>query len=427
MGLRTLCRGLGLRHAPRVGGTPLESPAVLTPAEILEAVVIDLDGLQHLLDAMAADGRTVIGPVVRDGVITLDRIEQVADLPAGVTADQQPGRYRLEPRHDGALFGWSVGPDSWRRLLFPPWEQLLRAERLGDPSDGDGPLDFTVVEGMEPPSRYAFFGIRSCDLHAIAVQDRVLIGGSLIDEPYAARRADVLLVAVHCSDPAPTCFCTSMGTGPRAPGGYDLALTELVGDGPHEFLAEAATARGVDLLRAAGARRASVVDIERSRAVTAGATARMTKNVETDGIRDLLLSNLEHPRWDDVASRCLACTNCTLVCPTCFCATTEESTDLTGTTAGRWRRWDSCFTLHHSFLHGGHVRSSHRDRYRQWLTHKLATWIDQFGSSGCVGCGRCIVWCPVGIDLTEEVAAIRAEPADSPPVTVLEPPSRRRP
>ncbi len=94
------------------------------------------------------------------------------------------------------------------------------------------------------------------------------------------------------------------------------------------------------------------------------------------------------------------------MCPTCFCTDTEDVTDLTGDHAERWRRWDSCFSLDFSFVHGGTIRSSTRSRYRQWLTHKLGTWWAQFGESGCVGCGRCIAWCPVGIDLTEEVAAL---------------------
>jgi ferredoxin len=122
----------------------------------------------------------------------------------------------------------------------------------------------------------------------------------------------------------------------------------------------------------------------------------------------VLKANLEHPRWTEVAKRCLACTNCTLVCPTCFCSTVEDVTDLGGDQIGRERRWDSCFTLEFSYIHGGSVRRDGASRYRQWLTHKLAHWHDQFGSSGCVGCGRCISWCPVGIDITEEVAAIAA-------------------
>ena len=149
------------------------------------------------------------------------------------------------------------------------------------------------------------------------------------------------------------------------------------------------------------------------------------------GIRDLLAANLEHPRWDDVAERCLSCTNCTMVCPTCFCSTVEDVTDLTGTTAERWQRWDSCFSLDHASVHGTSVRPTVRSRYRQWLTHKLGTWHDQFGESGCVGCGRCITWCPVGIDLTEEVRAIRADPVGTsspiPPPREGEPPMRTRP
>jgi Fe-S-cluster-containing hydrogenase component 2 len=126
-----------------------------------------------------------------------------------------------------------------------------------------------------------------------------------------------------------------------------------------------------------------------------------------------LQAALEHPRWDDVARRCLTCGNCTMVCPTCFCTQVTDTTDLTGDHAERWRRWDSCFTLEYSHVHGGSVRTSTRSRYRQWLTHKLSTWHDQFGTTGCVGCGRCIAWCPVGIDLTEEVRALLAAPAGS--------------
>ena len=131
---------------------------------------------------------------------------------------------------------------------------------------------------------------------------------------------------------------------------------------------------------------------------------------ETHGLRELLQDSLEHPRWDEVAERCLTCGNCTMVCPTCFCTTVEDVTDLTGEQAERWRAWDTCFSLDHSYVHGGSVRPTGRSRYRQWMTHKLGTWWDQFGTSGCVGCGRCIAWCPVGIDITEEAAALRASP-----------------
>ncbi|MCK4774160.1 MAG: 4Fe-4S dicluster domain-containing protein, partial [Candidatus Krumholzibacteria bacterium] len=146
-----------------------------------------------------------------------------------------------------------------------------------------------------------------------------------------------------------------------------------------------------------------------SEAATERAVSQIERSMDTDGIRDLLCGNYEHPRWDEVSKRCLTCANCTLVCPTCFCTTVEDTTDLTGENAERWRKWDSCFTTDFSYIHGGSIRSSSTARYRHWITHKLATWFDQFGSSGCVGCGRCIAWCPVGIDITEEAAAIRAD------------------
>jgi ferredoxin len=134
------------------------------------------------------------------------------------------------------------------------------------------------------------------------------------------------------------------------------------------------------------------------------------RSLDTENIRDLLFDNLEHPRWKEVADRCLSCANCTLVCPTCFCSSVTEVTDLTGDAVSRERQWASCFTLEHSQMHGANARPTTASRYRQWLTHKLAGWIDQFGTSGCTGCGRCITWCPVGIDITEEVAAIRQSP-----------------
>ena len=395
-----------------VTGTPLvENAAVIADDAVVASAVLDLDGLDMLIGELAADGRSVVGPTVRDGAIVLDLLDGVGDLPAGWTDEQEAGRYRLQRRSDGAVFGWAVGAHSWRQFLFPARSRLWRAERNGTAADvEDGLVDFQVVEGPEPAPRYAFVGVRSCDLHAIAIQDRVFLVGEHPDPVYGDRRHDVFVVVVHCGEPASTCFCTSMGTGPRAPGGYDLALTEMLEGSRHEFLVEAASERGADLLARLPGRVPDGSDHRAAARVTEQAVELISRKVDTEGIHDVLATTLEHPRWDDVASRCLACTNCTLVCPTCFCSTVEDVTDLTGQTAERRRRWDSCFTLEHSYLHGGSVRSTHRDRYRQWLTHKLGTWIDQFGSSGCVGCGRCIAWCPVGIDITEEVAALRADP-----------------
>ena len=133
----------------------------------------------------------------------------------------------------------------------------------------------------------------------------------------------------------------------------------------------------------------------------------MGRYLDTDGIKELLQGNPDNPQWDDVAKRCLTCANCTLVCPTCFCSTMEDLTDIKGDHAERWRRWDSCFALDFAKVAGGNFRTSAKARYRQWITHKLSTWYDQFGTSGCVGCGKCMTWCPAHIDITKEAEAIR--------------------
>jgi sulfhydrogenase subunit beta (sulfur reductase) len=364
--------------------------------------LLDLDGLEALVRALRDRSYRVIGPTVRDGAIRYDEISSIADLPRGWTDEQDGGTYRLRRRDDEALFGYAVGPHSWKQFLFPPQTLLMRVRRTGD-----GGLEMRDASQEEEAPRLAFLAARACDLNAIAIQDRVFLQRGVRDPTYATRRENAFIVAVNCGEPAGTCFCVSMGTGPRAEGGFDLALTEVLDGDGHRFVVEVGTEQGAEVLAGLPSQEAWTADREAADAVVASAASRMGRHMDTDGIKELLYRNYEHPRWDEVASRCLSCTNCTMVCPTCFCSTVEDTTDLTGQYAERSRVWDSCFTLDHSEMGGGHVRSSNRSRYRQWMTHKLATWIDQFDTSGCVGCGRCITWCPVGIDITEELQAIR--------------------
>jgi sulfhydrogenase subunit beta (sulfur reductase) len=364
--------------------------------------VIDVGGVDALIRALRARGYTVIGPVERDAAITYGTITCGADLPVGRGDVQEGGTYRLHDREDGALFGYAVGPDSFKRYLLPPSTLLVRAQR------SDGGLE--VQEPHGAPERYALFGARPCELAAIAIQDRVLLGGTKADATYAANREDVLVVAVQCASPGGTCFCTSMGTGPRTGKGFDLALTELLADGRHRFLVEIGSPAGEEIMADIDSETASTVDLDAAEEVTAICAAGMGRELDTEGLHDDLLANLDHPRWAEIAQRCLSCASCTMVCPTCFCTTFVDGTGIDGTSATRTREWDSCFAVGFSYIHGGSIRPSVSARYRQWLTHKLATWIDQFGTSGCVGCGRCITWCPVGIDLTEEAAAVREHP-----------------
>jgi ferredoxin len=362
--------------------------------------LISTGGLEGLYQSLVAEGYRVIGPTVQDGAIVLRELCSAAELPFGWGVRLEPGGYQLRRRDDEAAFGHSAGPQSWKRFLHPPRERLWSAARTPD--------GFTLsdeADDGEPPS-YAFLGVRPCDLRAIAIQDRVLAQPG---SRYAARRARLLIVAVNCTEPGETCFCASMGSGPGADAGYDLALTEMVDGGSHRFLVEVGSQRGADVMERVPTESADEATVRGARSAVEAAADRMGRQMETVGLRDLMADSHQAARWDDVAARCLTCGNCTMACPTCFCTAIEDTTDLTGDHAERWERWDSCFDLDFSYLHGGGVRKSAESRYRQWLTHKLGTWHDQFGSSGCVGCGRCIVWCPVGIDLTEEVRALAAE------------------
>ncbi len=373
--------------------------------EMAEQITLAVDALQALLHELESRGYRVVGPTMRDRAIIYDDIDSVGDLPAGWTDEQAGGRYRLVRRQDDALFGYAVGPQSWKKFLHPPVLPLWQAEREGD--------SVRVTAEPKPDQPFAFIGVRSCELHAITIQDRVLNGGQYSDPHYRARREGAFIVALNCSVAGGTCFCTSMNTGPKAEAGFDLVLTEFVADGVRRFLAEAGSQAGRDVLALLPQRAATAEEIAAADAVVAHTTASMGREMRSEDVRELLMRNLDHPRWDDVAERCLTCGNCTMVCPTCFCTSVEDSSDLATGKSGRTRRWDSCFTLDFSYIHGGSVRASARSRYRQWMTHKLATWTDQFGTSGCVGCGRCITWCPVGIDITEEVRAIReSEPAE---------------
>jgi formate hydrogenlyase subunit 6/NADH:ubiquinone oxidoreductase subunit I len=362
--------------------------------------ILSLDGLGALIAALARQGYQVLGPTVRDGAIVYDEVAVLGDLPAGWTDRQDAGRYRLERRSDNALFGYAVGPQSWRRFLQQPVQQMWQAHRTE--------AGFTVAAAMGGTPKFAFLGVRACEIHAIAIQDKVFVQGPYIDTDYQRRRRDIFVVAVNCGQAGGTCFCVSMNTGPKVDAGFDLALTELLDGNEHRFLIETGSAAGARLLSELPAEPASPEDVAAAAAVVARTAGSMSRKLDTDGLKQLLQGNPTHPRWDDVADRCLACANCTMVCPTCFCTTVEDHTDLAGQTAERVRRWDSCFTADFSYIHGGSVRPETKSRYRQWITHKLASWIDQFGTSGCVGCGRCVTWCPVGIDITVEAAAIRA-------------------
>ena len=376
--------------------------------------------LQLLLDELRRRGYSVVGPTVDQEAIIYGDIQSVEQLPQGWTDEQAPGHYRLKRREDESWFGFVVGPHSWKKYLFPPKTTLLSAEKTES--------GWQFIPRSADTTKFALLGVRACELAAMRIQDQVFLDGPYQDPLYRERREQLFIIAVNCTQAASTCFCTSMKTGPRCEKGFDLALTEIESG----FLCEVGSERGREVLDAfvSSARRASegssndansanenvasplIVDATPEQ-LTSAETARqttvdqITKHMETSDLPGLLLSNLDHPRWKEVGERCLSCTNCTMVCPTCFCSSVTEVRDLNRDRVERERTWDSCFNPDFSYLGGSLVRNDTASRYRQWLSHKLDGWHAQFGTSGCVGCGRCITWCPVGIDITEEVAAIR--------------------
>ncbi len=368
--------------------------------EIEQQVTFKQEQLQTLFTVLQKRDYQLVGPTIRDGAIAYDELNSTADLPVGWTDEQDAGRYRLASRKDAAYFGYVVGPHSWKKFLYPPVLSLWKANlQKGEV--------VVAPEAAEAP-KYALIGVRSCELHAIAIQDKIFLQGEYTDPVYKARREKAFIVAVNCVTTGGTCFCVSMKTGPKATCGFDLALTEVIDGQRHYFVAESGSVLGAEVLAEITKQQATAEEQQDAKDLMEKAAKKMGRQLDTTGIYELLYRNVECARWENVAGRCLTCTNCTMVCPTCFCMTVVDTTDLTGQNAERTRHWDSCFTLDFSYIHGGSIRNSPKSRYRQWMTHKLAAWQDQFGTSGCVGCGRCITWCPVGIDITEEARAIRA-------------------
>jgi ferredoxin len=366
------------------------------PPRVSATIILAKPSLQRVLDNLRESGFQLIGPTVRDATIVLDSIKNLPELPIGWAIEQAPGSSRLLRTHSTDYFACTVGPHSWKRYLFPPHVDLLTAHR-----NGNGWVFEPAIDDSPP---FAFIGVRSCDLHAIAIQDDVFINGNLRDPHYAHRRERAFILAVNCGAAASTCFCTSMNTGPRARSGYDLALTEL----PESFVIEIGSEAGSNILAGVDWQPASAFDVGRVSQITQRTERQIRRQVTTSDLPKLLYDTIDHSHWDTIAARCLSCANCTLVCPTCFCSTVEDHSDLTGTHTRRTRVWDSCFILDFSHVHGGNSRPTIKSRFRQWMTHKLGAWIDQFGRSGCVGCGRCIAWCPVGIDITEELSTLRS-------------------
>jgi len=375
-----------------------------------EFQILQRSDFQSLFDVLKNKQYRVVGPRYRrvptaregTGAIHLEEINGVEDLPEGWTDEQNGGVYRLKRQNDKALFAYSNPQHSTRNFFFQSSVKLSKGER------SNGAFSLEEEERVKP--RFAFIGVRSCDLYAVHVQDRVFLKGKynkFEDSFYKTQREESFFVGVSCTRAGNTCFCASQKTGPEVNFNYDLALTELIRNGKHEFLVKIGSQKGQEVADLLPLKPVLEEDIDYSKRLTESCSKNMGRILNNEEIKELLYANYHNPRWKAVGDRCLACTNCTMVCPTCFCSTTEDFSSLDGAKAERWRKWDVCYTMGFSYLHGESIRTTNQGRYRHWLNHKLGTWWDQFEISGCVGCGRCITWCPVGIDITEEAKAIR--------------------
>jgi len=371
------------------------------PLKVNDEAVLEPEGFQQLLAILKKYGYQTVGPRIRDSAIVLDELDSIYDLPVGWKDTQDAGTYHLEKSGAPDLFGYTLGPHSWKKYLHPSDLLLWRAK-----STNNG---FEIISERHNAPKYAFLGVRACELNAIALFDKVFETADFYDPIYKSGRKKVFIVAVNCTRPGGTCFCASMNTGPKAKFGFDIALTEVQGLRKHYFIAQVGSINGIKILSEITYRKAEEEEINLARGVLEDAAAHMGRSLDTSDLKSIFYENFEHHHWDKVAEGCLTCGNCTMVCPTCFCYNVEDSNSIDGEHAERRRKWDSCFTQEFSYIHGGVLRSSAKSQYRQWLTHKLSTGLDQFGTFGCVGCGRCITWCPVGIDITEAAKTILAE------------------
>ncbi len=353
------------------------------------------DDFSHLLRALHKAGFQVIGPQVRDGTIVFDTLNNIEQLPQGVHDQQTPGSYRLETSDSPRYFAWANGPQAIKPLVFTPRETLWSSER-----GKDGSLSFSENTPEVKPT--AIIGARPCDIAALYIQDKHFLQQEKVDPYYKTRREQLLLIVVNCTHPADSCFCASTGDGPEAHYGFDIALTEL-DDG---FLISAHNQRGNELIAQLPTQAATEAQQQAAQHALKQTAEKQTRQLPTGNLNDKLFKNLKHPQWADIGERCLSCGNCTAVCPTCFCHSEGELAAFDGQSSEHTREWGSCFSPGHSYIHGITIRADASNKYRQWMTHKLGSWHAQYGRSGCVGCGRCITWCPPGIDITKEVVII---------------------
>ena len=365
--------------------------------EIGSTIAIQKSVLNIVLKRLQEEGYQTVGPRVKDETLIYGQIENIDELLYGYITEQKAGSFRLIHTDHKRYFDAIPGAQSWKQFLFPSRAELFTLQKNGN--------GWKTLDSQTDTPSYAFIGVRACELAAIQIQDNIFMRPDFTDPVYRQRRQCIFIVSVNCLAPAGTCFCASMGSGPRVKDGFDINLTEL----EDVFLLTIGSELARSILNGIEYEDASAFMLTTAEHAIERAIQLMGRTLDIIDLPELILKNLDAPHWKEISERCLSCGNCTQVCPTCFCWDVVDQMSLDGKTTSRTRVWDSCFNPGYSYLAGGNTRPTIASRYRQWLSHKLGTWKEQHGTLGCVGCGRCITWCPAGIDLTEEVTTLRKE------------------
>jgi ferredoxin len=365
--------------------------------EVGSTIAIEKPVLDKILICLQEEGYLTVGPCVKNETLVYEQIKGLNDLPRGYITEQEAGYFRLRQAGHSRYFDIIPGAQSWKQFLFPPRAELFKLQKVNN--------RWEKVTEEKQIVKYAFIGVRACELNAILIQDKAFMREDFTDPIYKSRRERVFILSVDCMHPADTCFCASMNTGPKAKDSFDLNLTEL----DDVFLVKIGSEVGRNILSGLPFEPASAFLLSNAERGLENSAQQMKRTLNTDGLPEFIMANLDHPQWEEIGQRCLSCANCTQVCPTCFCWDVTDGVTLNNNETRRERVWDSCFNPGYSYQAGGNTRPSIQSRYRQWLSHKLGSWPQQYGMLGCVGCGRCITWCPAKIDLTKEIPIMREE------------------
>lgn len=342
-------------------------------------MIIDKSTVAGFLDSLLAEYQ-VFAPTVADGVSGFRML----------TAGGEPAWQGLNTQRPP------------KEVLFPQSETLYSYEV--------GAAGVRLREYYDE-KRKVVFGIRPCDARSFRCLDRVFLEQQYQDAYYAKRRRNTLLIGMACSAPASTCFCTWVRGGPFARDGLDVLFVDL-GD---RYLVQAITSGGAALInsRAPFFRPASEADRQAAVEAEKTATARIQPVPDLSGVKPWLATGFNAPLWERVFEKCIGCAVCTYLCPTCHCFDLSDEAEGDQALRGvRIRTWDTCafplFTLRAS---GHNPRPTGKERFRQRVMHKFCYFVENWGETACVGCGRCIINCPVNLDIREVLREILAQGA----------------